>query len=271
MNRRCRIVLGLALLVAVSCDRGPGDPPGLEGAGPLVAEFARVAEGLDDVASAVATRSGEGELPGSVVGDMTEVGEAARAVLHAAEPDGPAGVAALERALVAAANDVVRHLVTAAGGREGGPGRMVLDPPNPVAFETDAKVPPEPSMDPPPGRDRSRLGMVEAQERLQEALRGEIEHFVYVALLAHPGTRAALAPRLSPDDLPAEVPDDLNLPVDNREDWREKLFDEHDRLVVPSPFDVVAWRAFIGWTKVVNPTLRLPVSDLTSPATRLVR
>lgn len=270
MTVRLRVVLGLALLVA-SCDRGPGNPPGLEGAAPLVAEFARVAKGLDDIASAVTTWSGEGGLPGALVDDMMEVGDAARAVLHAAEPDGDAGAPALSGAVTDAANDVVLHLVTAAGGRADGPGRMVLDPPAPVAFVTNAKAsPPDPSRADPPGRDRTELGKIEAHERLEGDLRREIEHFVYVALLAHPGTRAALAPRLSPDDLPAEVPDDLNLPVATRAEWREDLFDDHNRFVVPSPLDPGRWRSFIGWTKVVSPKLRFAVQNLTDPAFRRV-
>ncbi len=276
MNCRVRVLLILVLLVG--CQRGPDKPPGLEGAGPLVAEFARVAKGLDDIAPRVAAWIDGGELPGAlegelpfaVVAEMTEVGEAARAVLDAAEPDGDAGAEALAQAVVEAADDVVRHLVTVAGGSEAGPGRMAVNSPGPVAFDTDSKdTPPYRSPFERPGRDRTELGKIEAQEGLEGELRGAIERFVYVVLLAHPGTRAALAPRLSPDDLPAEVPDDRNLPVDSRDDWQRKLFDDQNRLVVPS-LDPVAYRSFIGWIEAVSPDLGFAASRLTDPAFRIV-
>lgn len=273
MTGRSRVLrVVLVLLVAGACDRGPGGAPGLEGAAPLVAEFARVAKGLDDIAPAVAAWNGEGELPGSLAADITEVGEAARAVVQAAEPDGDAGAAALSDAVAKAANDVVRHLVTTAGGREETPGRMALDLPSPVAFDTDAQVapPPDPLLED-SRRSRTELGKIEAQEQLEDDLHREIQHFVYVALLAHPATRAALAPRMSPDDLPAEVPKDRNLPVATREDWKQDLFDDQNRLVVPSAFDPRRWRSFIGWTEVVSPRLRFAAERLADRVPRLAK
>lgn len=265
MKRRFRAAFSLALLVAVSCDRGQGKPPGLKGAEPLVAEFAQAAKGLDDIAPELASRAAGADLPAAVAGDVKQVAEAARAVLHAAEPDGKAGAAALSRAVTAVANDVVRHLVTAAGGHAESLGRIVLDPPGTVAFTADAKESAsDSSAASRSGRDRTELGKIEAREGLQEDLRAEIVHFVYVALLAHPATRAALAPRLSPNDLPFEVPD-LNLPVANRKEWQEDLFDNQQRLVVPGPLDPVRWRSFDGWARTVNPALRGTVHDLTGP------
>lgn len=266
MTGRSRVLLVLVLLVAGACDSGPDEGPGLEGAGPLVVEFARAAKArLDDIAPAVAAWNGEGELPGSLAADMTAVGDAARAVVQAAEPDGHAGAAALSKAVAEAANDVVRHLVTTAGGREEAPGWMVFDPSSPVAFDTNAEVAP------PPGplleasrRSRTELGKIEAQEGLENDIHREIRHFVYVALLAHPATRAALAPRLSPDDLPAVVPKDLNLSVGTREEWKQDLFDHQNRLIVPSAFDSRRWRSFIGWTEVVSPKLNLVAEELAS-------
>ena len=266
MTRRCGVVLGLVLLVAASCDRGSGKPPGLEGAGPLVAEFARTAKSISNIGSAVATWSGEGELPGSALADVTAVGETARAVLNASEPDGDAGAAALSAAVTDVANEVVRHFVTSAGGRQEGSDRMAIDPPNPVVFDADAKDPPTAGS----GRDRNEDGKAEARDQLEDILQAEIVHFVYVALLAHSDTRAALAPRLSSDDLPAEVPDDLNLPVATRDEWRQDLFDGQKRLVVPSPLDPVRWSSFIGWTKVVSPKLRFAAESLANRAFRLL-
>lgn len=106
---------------------------------------------------------------------------------------------------------------------------------------------------------------VEAQERLEGDLRRTLEHLTYVSVLTDPDERAALGLQLSPTDLPAEVPADLNLPVATREEWVRDLFDEHGNLVVPQPSDPGRWRSFIGWAKTVNPELRARVSDLTGP------
>jgi hypothetical protein len=228
-----------------------------------VAEFARVSKSLDDAAAAIASGSDASRLPGPAVRTLTEIGEAAGAVLHAAEPKGEAGAAALQEALADAADDVVRHLATAAGGQEQGHGRVVLSPPAMVAFDTDTKTPP-------PEQDRSSRGMAAAHESLLAGLTREMEHFVYVALLANPRTRATLAPHLSPDDLPPEVPD-LNLSVATRDEWRVQLFDDQNRLVVPSSYDPLRWKSFLAWAETVNPAIRNAVSDLTRPAFRLVR
>lgn len=266
MNRRFRVALALALLVAASCDRGPSNPPGLKGVEPLVAEFAHVARGLDGIAPALAARPPGDGLPAAAAGPVTDVADAARAVAHAAEPEGDAGASALSVAVYDAASDVVRHLVTASGGRPEGSARMGLNPPANVVFATVAERPyTEHSRDEPSGRNRTELGKIETQERLRGDLYREIVRFVYVALLAHPATRAALAPRLSPDDLPADVPNDLNLPVATRQEWREDLFDDQNRLVVPSPFDPGRWRSFVGWVKTVNPLLWAAIEELTGP------
>jgi hypothetical protein len=229
----------------------------------LVAKFSQTAKGLDDIAAAMASRTAGTHVPAAVDGDMNEVAESAREVLHAAEPDGKAGAGALSRAVADAAHDVVRHLVMAAGGRSESPSWMVLDPSASVAFSTDVEESPPDSSTADPGRERTKLGKVEAREGLQEDLRAELVHFVYVALLAHSATRDSLAPRRSPHDLPAEVPD-LNLPVANRKEWQEDLFDPENRLIVPSPSDSVRWRSFIGWVRSVNPALWDVVDELTS-------
>lgn len=106
---------------------------------------------------------------------------------------------------------------------------------------------------------------IEAQERLEGDLRGTLEHLTYVSVLADPDERAALGLRLSPTDLPAEVPAGRNLPVATREEWIENLFDDHGRLVVPQPSDPVRWRSFLGWAEAVNPDLRARVRALTDP------
>lgn len=261
MNRPSWLGVCLALLVVSGCGRGPAEPPGLEDAGPLVAEFAEAAKRLDGLAPALTARSDPSKIPGAAVDSLREVGDAARRVLDAAEPEGPAGVMAVQEALADAAAEVVRHLVTAAGGHQEPSGRMVLDPPATVAFDTDGEVLPLDS-------DRSELGMAEARERLRGDLARQITHFVYVALLANADTRTALAPRLSPDDLPAQVDPALNLSVANREEWRQELFDDQERLLVPTPLDATGWNAFLGWTEAVNLTLVDPVSELTSPAFR---
>lgn len=263
MNRRAWVALGLTLLTAAACDRGPGDQPGLEDAGPVITGFARVAKGLDTLAPAVAASGGGANPPAAVVGSLVNVGEAAREVLDAAEPVGPAGVAAVQRALADAADEVVRHLVTAAGGRDEG-GRLVLAPPATMAFHLGGQPAPLDG-------DRSERGLDQSRQRLADDLTLEVDRFVYVALLANPDTRAAFAPRLSPADLPVDVDPALNLSVATREEWQDELFDEQDRLVVPSPFDARRWKAFIGWAWAVNPTLRNQVSDLGIEAIRAMK
>lgn len=106
---------------------------------------------------------------------------------------------------------------------------------------------------------------IEAQEAMEGDLRGTLEHLTYVSVLADPDERTALGLRLSPTDLPTEVPRDLNLPVGTREEWARDLFDEHGKLVVPQPSDSVRWRSFIGWAKTVNPKLWDRISDITDP------
>ncbi|MGH8511763.1 MAG: hypothetical protein ACREU8_10415, partial [Gammaproteobacteria bacterium] len=92
-----------------------------------------------------------------------------------------------------------------------------------------------------------------------------LEHLAHVSVLADPDDRAALGLRLSPADLPAEVPANLNLSVTSREDWARDLFDQQGRLIVPTPADPARWDSFIGSTKAVNPELRDRVSALTGP------
>jgi hypothetical protein len=112
--------------------------------------------------------------------------------------------------------------------------------------------------------DRELKG-IEAQERLGNDLSRTLEHQAYVSLLTAPAERATLGLHLSPADLPAEVPTNLNLSVATREEWARDLFDDHGNLVVPQPSDRGRWRSFIGWTKAVNPDLRMRVSELTGP------
>lgn len=264
MSWRCWTRLCLALLVIAGCDRGGGGPPGLEDAGPIIAGFARVAKGLDTLAPAVSASGTGGEPPADVVGSLARVGEAAREVLDAAEPVGRAGVAAVQGELADAADEVVRHLVTAAGGRDEGPGRLALASPATVAFDLGEQPPPLDG-------DRSNRGLDRNRQRLAGDLSREIERFVYVALLANPDTRAAIAPSLSPDDLPAEVDPALNLSVGTREEWQDELFDDKDRLVVPSPNDAKGWKSFRGWAQVVNPVLEDWVFDLGAEAVRALK
>ena len=106
---------------------------------------------------------------------------------------------------------------------------------------------------------------IEAQERLEGDLRGTLEHLAFVSVLADADERAVLVLRLSPTDLPAEVPAGLNLPVTTREEWVRDLFGEDGQLVVPQPSDAVRWRSFIGWVKTVNPDLGARVSELAKP------
>jgi hypothetical protein len=111
----------------------------------------------------------------------------------------------------------------------------------------------------------AELDAAEKRDRLKADLTQNLEHLAYVSVLGDPEERAALGLRLSPADLPAELPADLNLSVTNREEWARDIFDEKGQLVVPQPSDPGRWNSFLAWTKTVNPELRNRVSALTDP------
>ncbi|MGH9004447.1 MAG: hypothetical protein ACRDYV_15085, partial [Acidimicrobiia bacterium] len=104
------------------------------------------------------------------------------------------------------------------------------------------------------------------RERLRGDLTRNLEHLTYVSVLTNPDQRAALGLRLSPADLPAEVPADLNLSVASREEWVRNLFDDEGRLTVPQPSDPGRWNSFLGWAQTVNPELMDRVRGLTGPS-----
>jgi hypothetical protein len=112
---------------------------------------------------------------------------------------------------------------------------------------------------------RAERGAAEARETLKGDLTRNLEHLAYVSVLADPEERAALALRLSPADLPAEVPAGLNLNVASRDEWARDLFDERGQLLVPQPSDPGRWKSFLAWSETVNPELRNRISALTDP------
>jgi hypothetical protein len=77
---------------------------------------------------------------------------------------------------------------------------------------------------------------------------------LYVALLANPQARAALAPNLSPDDVPEVTPElaeKLNLPVE-RTAWQAALFDNAGLLVLPTSEEATRYTLLRDWALVVN-------------------
>jgi hypothetical protein len=248
----CRRSIAIWLVVAVlgACSGGSGKAPGLKDAGPVVATFAQAGKALDGLGAAIARRPVEDDkVPFLLEDKLRELGTTARRVLDRAEPTGPAGVAAVQKELAAATTDVIRHLVMTAGGTADGPNNLVSSQPEQLAFRINVSALPLQS-------DRSAKGKVEGRSRLKGDLSLEIEHFIYTALLANPASRAKLAPRLSPADLP-KVPDpELNLNAETTDEWRQQLFDTANRVVVPSPFQVSEWKAFLSWAESVNPTIR---------------
>ncbi|HLF40409.1 MAG TPA: hypothetical protein VI854_02930 [Acidimicrobiia bacterium] len=103
------------------------------------------------------------------------------------------------------------------------------------------------------------------REALQRRLDASLRHLAFVSLLADPSARAALHLKLSPADLPAELPVNRTNPtggVDNYldgfesvDEWRDQIFKDGN-LVVPDPnADGVAWDAFVAWAQYVNPDL----------------
>jgi hypothetical protein len=107
-----------------------------------------------------------------------------------------------------------------------------------------------------------------AAEQLN-SLRGDLsnnlKHLTYVSVLTDPAQRAALDLHLSPSDLPAELPRNLNLNVTTRQEWLRDLFDDQGRLTVPQPSDVGRWKSFLRWSETVNPRLEDRVRELTNP------
>lgn len=104
-----------------------------------------------------------------------------------------------------------------------------------------------------------------AHARLRADLSAHLDHLTYVSVLTDATERGALDLQLSPADLPAAVPPELNLSASSREEWVRDLFDDQGRLVVPQPSDPRRWSSFLGWTEAVNPKLMDRVSQLTDP------
>ena len=177
-------------------------------------------------------------------------------MLSKAEPEGPAGVAAIQKELAATASSVIQALVTAAGGTQKAADSLLSAPPDQIAFTINVPVPPLET-------DRSDRGKEQAHARLFGDLHLEIKHFLYTALLADSAARKSLTPRLSPEDLPEQVDPALNLTVSTTEEWRRLLFDDDNHLAVPSPFDPGSWKAFLAWAETTNPTIAEAVGVLT--------
>ncbi|MGH9043227.1 MAG: hypothetical protein ACRDZ3_23710 [Acidimicrobiia bacterium] len=111
------------------------------------------------------------------------------------------------------------------------------------------------------------------REELRSRLDASLQHLAFVSLLADPSARAAMHLRLSPADLPAELPVSPTDPTggvdphvagfESVDEWRRVMFDDRGRLVVPDPNDPDGdWGAFLAWAQYVNPDLAVAARKL---------
>jgi len=246
--RRLSIALWVTgLMVVTACVDRDREGAGLGDAGPRIERFAEAGKALSGLGEAVARESTSDTVPFGFEDRLRELGKAARSVLSSAEPEGSAGVAGISKELASRATEVVRHLVTTAGGTQSGDNSLISVAPDEIAFRVNVPAPP---LD-----KRSDRGKAQAHSRLAGDLGLEVRHFLYVAVLVDAGARRRLTPRLSPEDLPERIDPALNLSVATTEEWRGSLFDENDRLTVPSPFEPGRWKAFLAWAQSTNPAV----------------
>ncbi|MGH6832658.1 MAG: hypothetical protein ACRECM_06515, partial [Methyloceanibacter sp.] len=206
------------------------------------AAIARFGEALDELHDAASLTGGSGppEQVAPVADDgvatgatfaLDRIAEARRDVLISVLGD--SGPAAVLRAVVLEIASARRRIAELAGAAPDGPGRFSLPPPAKVIVLTD--VTEEQIAD---GVEQLKLRRGDfGFERL--VIRGFIDAGLFAlaseALLADPGARARLAPKLSPDDIPEVTPElanQLGLGGTTRRIWQEAVFDGEGRLVL---------------------------------------
>ncbi|MGH8975482.1 MAG: hypothetical protein ACRD0C_20040 [Acidimicrobiia bacterium] len=249
-----------ALSLVLGCSSGDGS--GLLDAGvaaPLFDDLYQEAKHMTGVAAVVAGAGAGDDVPLAARRALERLGGLARQVVETVElPDAYGAVTALERA--------ARDLTLAAGGHDAGRGHVAirsvivagLTPEN-AALEARKEL-----------EDEARTGR--AKETLRSYLRAAAHWLAYAGLLVDPASQAAFAPRLSPTDLPAQLPvnptdptggvDALIEGFESVGEWRDHVFSDRD-LVVPNPnVDAVAWDAFLAWAQYVNPDLAVAADNL---------
>lgn len=226
------------LLAAPACQSDP--PVGIGDAAPLIADYEEALGQLDEVVAALDVGSAppekllrvpqEDTIPAAVLGDLNRIGERMARVTFSVM-SGSSDPQAVTVALAAATARVRRDLADAAGATIEGR-RAVLPPPDPI---------------------------------VKGDLWVDLAGLIYVALLANPQARSALAPNLSPAAIPEVTPElaeELNLPVGTRKEWQDALFDEGGRLVLPTSEEGARYNLLREWALAVNEGLAAQATGL---------
>ena len=235
---------------------------GLEAGGrAAIARFGEALDGLHDAASVtggagppeqIAPDPNDGVATGATFA-LDRIAEARRDVVNSAVRN--SGAAAVLRAAVLEIASARRRIAEMAGGAPDGPGRFSLPAPAKVIVLTD--VTEEQIADSVKELDLRKDDV--DFERL--VIRGAIDAGLFAlaseALLADPGARARLAPKLSPDDIPEVTPElakQLALGGTTGRQWQEAVFDGDGRIVL-TPAEDGRYTLFRRWAEKVNPQL----------------
>jgi hypothetical protein len=248
------------MLVLTGCSSGSDDPELLDAkaAAPLFDDLYEAAKPMIGIAAV--TSAGEGGDQTSTLAAqraLERLGTLAQRVVDTVEPaDASGAMGAFERA--------TRDLALGAGARQEGQKHVAIRTII-VSLTPDQAA-----------RTRKRLedsnGAQQAKERLRRSLEAAVQRLAYVALLADPTTQARLAPRISPSDLPPELPVDPTDPTggvdplvdgfESVDQWRDQIFKDGN-LVVPDPnANTVAWSSFLAWAQYVNPDLPVAADEI---------
>jgi hypothetical protein len=274
MNQHVQVWFACLLLVTSACERD--QVTGIGDAAPIVGEYERALERLDEVVDALAVGSSTPEallagpeadtIPEEALANLNRIGETAARVTFSVQNERSAPPA-VTLALADTAARVRTYLTTAAGAVGDGPS-VVLPPPHPIrvnvtSSEEGLRQRQEGASPAGGSKERRLRGAVAGLEQDQEV---DLVGLLYVALLANPQARASLAPNLSPDDVPEVTPElaeELSpLPVENREDWQAALFDDAGRLVLPTSEEGSRYTLLRAWARVVNEGLAAHVNSL---------
>ncbi|HLF40410.1 MAG TPA: hypothetical protein VI854_02935 [Acidimicrobiia bacterium] len=251
--RRLLTVAFALTLVPTGCSSGSDNPELLDAkaAAPLFDDLYEAAKPMIGVA-ALTPAAEDGDSAALVATDraLERLGTLAQRVVDTVNPaDASGALGALERA--------ARDLTLGAGGRQDGPGRVAIR-------DIVVRLTPDQT-----ARTRKELEDTNsaqvAKEDLRRSLAAAVHRLAYVSLLADPSAQARFAPKVSPSDLPTELPvnrfnptggiDPLIDGFESVNEWRDQIFSD-GHLVVPNPnADGLAWDAFLAWAQYVNPDL----------------
>ena len=239
----------IALVVALAgCSRSEDGLLQAEAAAPLFEELHQEAIRMVDVASLTGEAGLGSDPPFGAERIMEQLGTLAKQVVDTVRPpDATGALDALERA--------TRDAMLTAGGHQESPDRVTIG-------NVIVRLTPDQATRAREGLEEERTTQ-ERREQLRRRLEDAVRRLIYASLLADLNAQAAFAPRMSPSDLPPELPrrgptggvDPLLGAFDSVDEWRDQLF-EDNRFVVPDPnADGIAWRALLAWVLYVNPDL----------------